>query len=416
MPTFSVVIPTYNHGATLGRAVSSVLSQEGVGPDAVEVVVADDGSADDTLAVAWALADKDPRVSVVSHPENTGTLRNRRDGVLATRGPWVMLMDADDELAPGALETLAVAVEEDPAQIVHFGVEVVPETPAAVRAAAGMAGFLTPAPRRLEGDGILAAQLAGTDGFDWHLHHRLFDGELVRSAYGAAADERLIVADDIYLSFIICSLAGSYRALPDAPLYRYHLGAGDTFGSALDVAHLTRLAGADATALRLARAFAAGPAAPARDDWEPRLADLSDRLSEHVMNEWWDNLPEEDRRVGLDAVLSTWGAEAGAAAVTQELWRFLRDSAYGLWVSDDRDDPVARERLGSLHALTESLEAEPGFSAEGRSRHGAMRAAALGHLTDLGVVPAPAPEGPDPAPATRHPGHGLRGLFGRLFG
>lgn len=285
MPSCSVVIPTYNHEATVVRALQSVLSQEGVDPASLEAIVADDGSSDGTVAKARAIAEVDSRVRVIEHDENTGTLRNRRDGVAATRGTWVMLMDADDELAPGALGTLAAAVEEDPAQIVHFGVEVLAETPAAAQAAAGMAGFLTPEPRRLEGDRILAAQIAGEGGFDWHLHHRLFDGGLIRAAYGAAADERLTVADDIYLSFIVGSLARSYRALSDAPLYRYHLGAGDTFGDVLDVAHLTRLAEADATALRLARAFVAGSTAPVRDDWEARLADLSDRLSEHVMNE-----------------------------------------------------------------------------------------------------------------------------------
>ena len=98
----SVVIPAYNAAGVLSQCVSSVLAQEGV---EVEVVIVDDGSADDTLAVATGLAEADPRVRVVSKP-NGGVSSARNAGLDAATGEVVVFVDADDALVPGALASV----------------------------------------------------------------------------------------------------------------------------------------------------------------------------------------------------------------------------------------------------------------------------------------------------------------------
>src|SRR4051794_23080155 len=69
VPTVSVVVPCFNYARYLPQSVQSALDQADV---AIDVIVVDDRSTDDSLAVANALAEGDPRVQVVAHEVNQG--------------------------------------------------------------------------------------------------------------------------------------------------------------------------------------------------------------------------------------------------------------------------------------------------------------------------------------------------------
>lgn len=102
MDLISVIVPAYNAEKTLRRACVSVLSQSGV---QVELVAVNDGSRDATAAMLDALAREDDRV-VVIHQENGGVSKARNEGLDAASGAYIMFLDSDDELLPGALETM----------------------------------------------------------------------------------------------------------------------------------------------------------------------------------------------------------------------------------------------------------------------------------------------------------------------
>jgi hypothetical protein len=111
MPRVSVVITSYNYGRYLAEAVESVLAQTLAD---LEVLVVDDGSTDDTLAVARRLEAADPRVTVIAQ-ENAGQPaipRNR--AIERARGEYVVCLDADDVLGPTALELCAAELDADP--------------------------------------------------------------------------------------------------------------------------------------------------------------------------------------------------------------------------------------------------------------------------------------------------------------
>ncbi|MDQ4504339.1 glycosyltransferase family A protein [Sinomonas sp. ASV322] len=99
--TVSVVIPCYNYGRFLGEAVGSALSQRSAD---VRVIVVDDRSTDDSLAVATAIADRDPRVTVIANERNSGMVETFNRGLRAAAGDFLVRLDADDLLTPGALE------------------------------------------------------------------------------------------------------------------------------------------------------------------------------------------------------------------------------------------------------------------------------------------------------------------------
>jgi hypothetical protein len=96
----SVVVPCYNYGRYVGAAVASALDQEGVD---VEAVVVDDASPDGSGEVVRALAARDPRVVAVLHDVNRRHIATYNDGLGRAGGDYVVLLSADDVLAPGAL-------------------------------------------------------------------------------------------------------------------------------------------------------------------------------------------------------------------------------------------------------------------------------------------------------------------------
>lgn len=110
----SVVIPLYNKQATVGRTIRSVLAQESVDK---EVIVVDDGSTDGSAQVAQAFG----AGVVYVRQANAGPSAARNRGVAASRFPWVMFLDADDELAPGALRDHVRCRERFPDVQATFG-------------------------------------------------------------------------------------------------------------------------------------------------------------------------------------------------------------------------------------------------------------------------------------------------------
>ncbi len=100
----TVMVPSYNYGQYLAACVESAATQ----PEA-DVAIVDNGSTDDSPAIAASLADRHPNVRFVQYERNEGIITsfNRcRDEV---RGDYALLLPADDLLAPGSL---ARAVEQ----------------------------------------------------------------------------------------------------------------------------------------------------------------------------------------------------------------------------------------------------------------------------------------------------------------
>lgn len=105
-PTVSVLIPAYNAGAFLRRAVRSALVQT---REPLEVLIVDDASTDDTLAVANELAAEDSRVRVLTLPFNSGPAAARNVGLDAAQGDWVAVLDADDAFTLSRIEMFVSA-------------------------------------------------------------------------------------------------------------------------------------------------------------------------------------------------------------------------------------------------------------------------------------------------------------------
>jgi glycosyltransferase involved in cell wall biosynthesis len=99
VPKYSIIIPTFNRGRFIREAIDSALSQT---YKDFEIIVADDGSTDDTMEVLALYGEKIKQVS--SNRKGPGGARNA--GARIARGEYLAFIDSDDKWAPDTLETV----------------------------------------------------------------------------------------------------------------------------------------------------------------------------------------------------------------------------------------------------------------------------------------------------------------------
>jgi len=108
-PVVSVIIPAFNRAHYIGDAVRSILAQT---LDDLELIVVDDGSTDESVAVA--LASGDPRVRVVRHQGNRGIPQARNSGLTEARGEFIAWLDSDDIARPKRLQEQVEFLKHNP--------------------------------------------------------------------------------------------------------------------------------------------------------------------------------------------------------------------------------------------------------------------------------------------------------------
>lgn len=114
----SVIMPCYNAAAYVEEAVTCVMNQ--TYPD-VELIVVDDGSTDDSVAILERLkVDFSPRITLLFQ-NRKGPYPARNIGLQQAKGEYVAFLDADDYWKADALEKLVAALEETHADIAYCG-------------------------------------------------------------------------------------------------------------------------------------------------------------------------------------------------------------------------------------------------------------------------------------------------------
>lgn len=116
-PLVSIITPVYNQAEYLAATMESVLAQD---YPALEYIVIDDGSSDDSLAVARRLAETRPgRVTVLTQ-QNAGQAATLNRGWGMARGEILAYLSSDDCLCPGAVSAMVQALEASPAAPVAY--------------------------------------------------------------------------------------------------------------------------------------------------------------------------------------------------------------------------------------------------------------------------------------------------------
>ena len=114
-PDVSVIVAAWKAARTVNHAVQSALASTGV---AVEVIVVDDASPDDTWCVLQQLAATDPRIVIDKLTINGGPSAARNRAISLAKGRYVAVLDADDTVMPERFRTLIAMADSQKADLI----------------------------------------------------------------------------------------------------------------------------------------------------------------------------------------------------------------------------------------------------------------------------------------------------------
>ncbi len=229
MPVVSVVLPTYDRAAVIGRSIRSVLGQT---YGDFELIVVDDGSTDATLERVASF--HDGRIRCIRLERNRGAAAARNAGIEAAQGRLLAFQDSDDEWLPEKLDRQVRAFERcgpdvavvysDMERIHRDGTRVYHRSPAVLRGR-----LIDPA-----------------TGFYQVCNLGIQSAVIRREHLAAVGDfnEELRALEDLEL-FVRLSRRAGFHHLP-VPLVRYHESAGisqDMAAKLVARRHLLRLYG-----------------------------------------------------------------------------------------------------------------------------------------------------------------------------
>lgn len=115
-PFISIIMAVYNNEKYFPTAVNSILNQSF--PD-FELIIVDDGSTDNTPKIADEFAEKDNRIKVI-HQENQWVFASYNNGIAASHGKYVMIVNSDDTINPDSLKEIKKEVDSNQPDLILY--------------------------------------------------------------------------------------------------------------------------------------------------------------------------------------------------------------------------------------------------------------------------------------------------------
>jgi dolichyl-phosphate beta-glucosyltransferase len=201
-PSLSIVIPAYNEEKRLGATLERVDSYLRKGSwRSTEILLVDDGSTDETVAVAESFIGKIPNLRILRNPGNRGKGYTVRHGMLEACGQWTLFSDADLSSPIEELEKLWSAAEKAQAKVA-IGSRALDRSLVGVHQSA-----LRESAGRLFNLGVRA--ISGLPFKDTQCGFKLFETAAARQIFARAQLERF--GFDVEVLFIAQALG--YRAI-----------------------------------------------------------------------------------------------------------------------------------------------------------------------------------------------------------
>lgn len=211
----SVVMPVFNAAATLCIALDSLVNQT---LNSIEVLCIDDGSTDASSKVLESYAAAYSDKVIVRHTQNKGSFAARELGLQLARGEFVAFCDADDSMAPHALESMFAKAKETGSDVVVSGFR---RIDSAGGASDEMCGF---------GSGSLPidSESGWLVSINTSLWNKLIKRSLVEERIALRNPPR--IAEDALLLFSLYEHANKMAFVPE-PLYDYRFLGESAMGS-----------------------------------------------------------------------------------------------------------------------------------------------------------------------------------------
>lgn len=110
LPLVSIVMPSHNSDKTISAAITSIVAQD---YQHWELLITDDKSSDNTIAILKGFEARDPRINVLFNDENLGAGFSRNQSIRRARGKYIAFLDSDDLWKPDKLKIQVSFMEKN---------------------------------------------------------------------------------------------------------------------------------------------------------------------------------------------------------------------------------------------------------------------------------------------------------------
>lgn len=294
----SVIIPVYNDAEYIRECLNSVCQQS---LEEIEIICVDDASTDGTKLILNEFSEKDQRVRTIFHDKNLSACAARKNGVIASRGKYIMFVDGDDVLLSDACKIAYETIVQNKVDIVHFGTKIqncvgVPED-----RIKNNEKLVKPLLEKLEEDLVIACFKEKKFGFQ--LWNKIYNANIVKKAIVEIEDKYLPKAQDLYTFFLIANKAHSYIGI-DAILYQYNFGLGITGGNVMSIDKFKVLCQEKDVSDCLFRYI---EERPERYSYREIIVGIYEHFKSECINRWENNLKVEDQELGFTFLIEKFG-------------------------------------------------------------------------------------------------------------
>lgn len=219
-PTVSIIITLYNAESTLDRCLESIVTQS---LREIEVVCINDGSTDGSQKILDRWRKRDGRIRFRLFEENHGILLASKLGLRESTGEYVMFLDSDDRLLPGACENAVRLIREHDVDILQFGVKIKALYPG-IDVPRWEKSFIS---KEWTSEGLnILYDCFSMHRFLNYIWNKIYRGDVCRTAGAAMPDLRVSFPADVLQTFFFLYYAKTFRSVPDGPYYEYSVGNG----------------------------------------------------------------------------------------------------------------------------------------------------------------------------------------------
>lgn len=234
----SVIIPNFNCEKYLDKCLASVATQT---LKEIEIIVIDDASTDKSLEVIEKFAKEDNRFKVIKYATNKSQSQARKDGVLASKGEYIMFLDSDDYLEKNACEELYDEIKKEAVDIICFNSNVIKSTPLiSDQRVASLQRWLNSSDTNRYSKTDLLEKCFISKTLPFTLWNKIYNSRLCKDAFNCVKDGYYPKGQDVYAFFFIATKANSLLKI-NKTYYNYSFGTGVAGSQTLTVKQFQKI-------------------------------------------------------------------------------------------------------------------------------------------------------------------------------
>ena len=314
-PLISVVVPVYNCAPYLHQTLGSLAAQR---MDELEFVCVDDCSTDGSAGIIAGFAASDRRFHPIYFDKNRNVSQARKEGVLASRGKYIMFLDGDDYYEPDACRRAYEAIEENGVDVLQFGTNVVcnPDVPEARKSSIDR--MLRPYTQKVEDTPANVLKMVFEQGlWSYSLWNKIYRREVCVKGFSAVEDGVFRNAEDLYAYFLVTHFSTSYMGIDGCGLYNYCYGRGFFGRSGKDIDWFEAYLKQSDVEKALRRFLDSNDLAK---EYGGIVDGIEKRFINGAVNYWRGALKPSVHAAGFDMMCGVYGAEKIISAIAGKYW------------------------------------------------------------------------------------------------